>query len=397
MTLDRPIPGGFTVTPELSDATARSGEDYRADTPTVQFTGNAGETRTLRVPTLEDTVKEEDETFTVRLLPSEPQAVATRTAIGTILDDDGLRGTLTVGDARALEGDELTFVITLDRRIPGGLTVTPQLSDGTATSGTDYRAESSPVRFAGDPGETHSFTVPSIEDSEEEGDETFTVALAIARTSAAVTAATATGTIVDDDLSPIHLRAAPARVAEAGGATSVRVTASRATVRTATTVSVTVGAADDPAVAGTDYRASPASFTVTIPAGSREGSAVVRIEPVDDSLIEPDEPLSVTGVAGSRQVTPATVTLVDDDASSAHLVVRMEPNVVPENAGPTLVTVVAEVVGATAGMALPVTMVVGGSDDTAERRGRLRARRGLRSDDSGRIVGRKRDIPVVPN
>ena len=58
------------------------------------------------------------------------------------------------------------------------------------------------------------------------------------------------------------------------------------------------------------------------------------------------------------------MTLEDDD--EGRLVVRMEPDVVRENSGPTPVTVVAEIVGATAAAAVPVTVTVGASDDTAE-------------------------------
>ncbi|MDE2906819.1 MAG: putative Ig domain-containing protein, partial [Acidobacteriota bacterium] len=296
------------------------------------------------------------ETFTITV--SEPVAPTATTAA------------VTIEDASADEGDSITFTVTLDEAVAGGLTVTPSFTDGTATKGADYTEYTSALSFTGTAGETRTFSVSTVEDSVEEGDETFTVSLAVSGTTATVTATdTATGRIADDDLTPVVLRADPARVTETTGATTVTVTAALGGGTLAsqpTAVDVTVGAPDDTAESGTDYTASPASFTITIPAGSAEGSSTFTLGPVNDTLIETDETLAVNGDSGSRQVTGTTVTLEDDDTAEAHLVVRMDPDVISEHAGPTLVTVVAEVVGATPTVALPVTMTVGDSADTAE-------------------------------
>ena len=99
------------------------------------------------------------------------------------MDDDAPslapEATLTIDDASAPEGDVLTFAVTLDGEVPGGFTATPELTDGTATSGEDYRAEPQSVRFAGSAGESHVFSIPTVDDAVEEGDETFTVSLVV--------------------------------------------------------------------------------------------------------------------------------------------------------------------------------------------------------------------------
>ncbi len=174
-----------------------------------------------------------------------------------------------------------------------------------------------------------------------------------------------------DDRTPVVLRVEPARVPEMAGPTTVTVTAAfasaaaRSAMRSkATVVQVTIGASGDTALPGTDYAGPPVSFAVTIPPESVEGSSTFTLEPLDDTLMELDEALAVNGDSGPRPVKGTAVTLEDDD--EGRLVVRMEPDVVPENAGPTPVTVVAEIVGATAAAAVPVTVTVGGGDDTAE-------------------------------
>ena len=373
VTLNAAVSGGLTVTPSFTDATATKGADYTANTAAISFAGNAGETRTFTVTTIGDTDEEDDETFAVglRVSGTSETVTATDTATGTIIDDDAATaGTLTIGDATALEGDRVTFAVTLDRAVPHGFTVTPQLSDGTATSGDDYSPEDQTVRFAGTAGETQTFSVPTVEDAIEESDETFTVSLAVSGTTAAVAATdTAAGRIVDDDLTPVVLTVDVPRVSEAAGPTVVEVTAAfegGVTLSRATAVQVTAGAAGDAAVAGTDYTASPASFTVTIPAGAAAGSSPFTLDPVNDTLMETDEALTVSGASGSRAVTGTAVTLEDDDTASARLVIRLEPDVVSEDSGPTQVSVIAEIVGATPTAPLPVTMQVGDQDDTAQ-------------------------------
>ncbi len=284
-------------------------------------------------------------------------------------NNGGTRARVTVADAVAVEGNALTFTVTLDRAVPGGLTVTPGLADETARSGKDYRAVTRTLRFAGRAGEVQTFSVPTVEDAVEEADETLVVSLSASATSATVTATdTARGRIVDDDLTPVVLQAEPARISETAGPTTVTVTAALkrgAKLSHAAVVNVTVGAATDAAAFGVDYTATPASFTVTIPAGSAEGTSTFTLDPENDTLMEPDEVLTVAGASGSRQVTGTAVTLEDDDTSSASLIVRLEPDSVSESAGPTQMTVIAEVVGATPTMPLPVSMRVGDREDTA--------------------------------
>ena len=199
VTLDQDVDGGLTVTPGYTDVTATEGTDYTENTAELTFTGTAGETQTFAVTTTEDAVVEAVETFTVSLSVSgtTETVTATDTATGTITDDDSTA--VTIDDASAVEGDPLTFTVTLDQVVSGGLTVTPSFTDATATSGTDYTENTAPLSFTGAAGETQTFTVATIEDEVAEADETFTVSLAVSGTTASVTATdTATGTITDD-------------------------------------------------------------------------------------------------------------------------------------------------------------------------------------------------------
>ena len=115
---------------------------------------------------------------------------------------------VSVADARASEGDSVTFTV----RLAGGtlgsdlkLSAKPGSEPGdTATADTDYVTAARDVTIAA--GRTSAtFSVATVEDRDDEPDETFTVTLS-ARTGATlpagvtITGRTATGTIMDDDL-----------------------------------------------------------------------------------------------------------------------------------------------------------------------------------------------------
>ncbi len=135
---------------------------------------------------------------------------ATGTATGTITNDDG-SATVTIANASAAEGDALSFTVTLDKAVAGGLKVTPGYSDVTATKGTDYTENTAALTFRGTAGETKTFTVSTAEDTVVEPDETFTVGLAVSGTTLTVTATdTAVGTITNDDSAEVTIADASA-------------------------------------------------------------------------------------------------------------------------------------------------------------------------------------------
>ena len=297
VTLDKAVQGSLTVTPSYTNGTAAS-TDYTANTTALTFSGTANETKTFTVSTTEDAVVEGAETFTVGLTASKSGVTATDTGTGTINNDDA--AAVTVEDAKADEGDAITFTVTLDKAVQGGLTVTPSYTDGTATKGTDYTANTTALTFSGTANETKTFTVSTTEDAVVEGDETFTVGLSVSGAPSGVTSSdTGTGTIEDDDAANATVTVNDASASE-GGAITFTVSLSKAVQGGLTvTPSYTNGTA-----ASTDYTANTTALSFT---GTANETKTFTVSTTEDAVVEANEAFTV-GLSVSNSGVTATDT-----------------------------------------------------------------------------------------
>ena len=120
---------------------------------------------------------------------------------------------LSVSDAEAEEtvDETIDFTVTLDRAASGTVTVDYATSDGSATAGADYTAASGTLTFqAGE--RTKTVAVALLDDSHDEGEETFTLTLSKA-SGAVIVDGEATGTIENHDPLPRALLARFGRTA----------------------------------------------------------------------------------------------------------------------------------------------------------------------------------------
>ena len=226
---------------------------------------------------------------------------------------------LTVGDASATEGQALTFTVTLDQAVSGGLTVTPTFTDDTATKGVDYTENTTALAFAGTAGETLTFTVATVDDTLVEGNETFTVGMSVSGTTVTVTVR-GTGTITDNDVPPpavrpaVSLTAAPSPHVPEGDPVAVTLR-----LTSALGVGVTI-----PLVltAGT---AEPEDFgslaSITISAGALTGTDMITTAQDAD---QDDETFAVAIGAlppEAEMGTPSSshITIADDDVPPRNL------------------------------------------------------------------------------
>ncbi|MDE0309825.1 MAG: hypothetical protein OXI60_08360 [Acidiferrobacterales bacterium] len=205
------------VTVDYADAetgSATEGDDYTEITSgSLGF--EAGEqSKTIAINVSGDLVAEGDETVAVRL--SNPVNAVFRgggqtlDGVGTITDDDHVIPTISVEDAvDVLEGDDpkvkasMSFTVALSSYSPAVVTVSYTLG-GTAKKGSDYnQPDSTFVEIV--PGSlTAEIEVPINADIIDEDDESVTVTLSDpvhASISTATGAGSATGKIIDDEVS----------------------------------------------------------------------------------------------------------------------------------------------------------------------------------------------------
>ena len=110
---------------------------------------------------------------------------------------------MSIAGSSGTEGDDdsITFTVTLDEAANETVTVDYATSDGSAEAGDDYTAKSGTLTFnAGTTSNTISVSI--TDDSENEGDETFTVTLSNA-SGANLGTSSATGTIRNRHVEPL--------------------------------------------------------------------------------------------------------------------------------------------------------------------------------------------------
>ena len=242
--------------------------------------------------------------------------------------------------------------------------VTLTTSNGTATAPADYTAVSQTVSFAAGDTANKTVTIPIVNDTAVEANETVNVALSAPTGGATLgTPSTAVLTITDNDVPPpgtLQLSAATYSVAENGGTATITVTR---TGGSAGAVGVTVTTSNGTATAPADYTA--VTQTVSFAAGDT-ANKTVTIPIVDDALVEGNETVDVTLSAptgGATLGTPSTavLTITDNDvAPPGTLQLSAATYNVAENGGTATITVTR-----TGGSAGAVGVTVATSNGTA--------------------------------
>ena len=296
----------YATSVETGDTAAQA--DFTANNGTLTF--DAGDTtKTFTVATLEDSVDEVDETFTVTLSSASGANLASdATATGTITDDD--QSTLSIADAGADEGDDITFTVTLDpvsSRMEAVEYETIVESGDTAVQ-ADFAESYGTLDFAaGDSSKT--FTVATTEDTDIERDETFTVFLGKVTGTAQTVDDMAIGTIRNDDQAVLGIADAGA---DEGDDITFTVTLNPAAIDEVTVGYATSVASGDTAVQA-DFTAN--SGTLTFAVG--ETAKTFTVATAEETTIEPDETFTVTLSNASGAILPAdptaTGTIGDDD------------------------------------------------------------------------------------
>lgn len=312
VTRDVVSPSPLTVNIGTS-GTATSGADYSGGVANVVIPANAASASFTIDPTT-DTTTEADETVILSVTAGAGYTIGTpASATGTIVNDDLPTASIAVSPASVVEDGSvnLTYTVTLDTPAVAPIPVNFTLG-GTATSGTDYAAINSPVII---PAGANSQTIvvdPNV-DGSIEADETVIVTLTSGAGYNLDTVASATGTILNDDVPNIFVDSVSV-VEGSSGTTNAVFTISLSAPAAVGGVIFDIGTIAQTAAAGQDFVAT-SQTGVTIAEGASSTSFTVAVN--GDLANELDETFAVqlSNVVGAREGGfRGTGTIINDDA-----------------------------------------------------------------------------------
>jgi hypothetical protein len=232
------------------------------------------------------------EPFTLTVSP--PPSVSIAVAPGSVSEDGATN---------------LTFTVTRSLNLSSPTTVNIT-TGGTATSGVDYTGGVATVVIPAG-ATTATITIDPTVDGTVEANETVILTVAAGTGYTVGAPASATGTILNDDVPSATITVAPASVSEDGAPNLVyTVTLNQANPSAATTVNYTISGT---ATNGTDY--ATITSPLVIAAGSTTGT--ITVNPTADATIEADETVILTLNAGAGYTVgvpnSATGTILNDD------------------------------------------------------------------------------------
>ncbi|MDZ4735683.1 MAG: Calx-beta domain-containing protein, partial [Rhodospirillaceae bacterium] len=326
MTISVATSGGYDSS--LNDAAA--GSDYTALGTVLTFTGGSATSQTVAVSTIDDTVVEGSEDYSVTIDDQSVGTIGTSQSNTVITDDDETNVTWNItGSSQVNEGDTAQYTVsyTGGALAPGAtalVTVATGLADidpMDAIAGSDYTSLTTILTFTGGGVTQRTVAVSTIEDTLVEPTEDYEVAIT-ASLGAVVTDSQHTN-IVDDDATSLVWSITPGGLsideAEHDVAT---VSYTGATIAPGFTALVTVatgpgwtGSLID-AQANVDYTAFTTVLTFTSGTGT---SQMIGISTLNDTLVEGTEDFTVTigsvssGTIGASQVNAS---IIDDDTSN---------------------------------------------------------------------------------
>lgn len=299
-----------------TSGTATSGSDYAGGGASVTIPANAT-TATVTIDPAVDGVVEPNETVILTVAAGAGYLVgAPSSATGTILNDDVPTASITVSPASTPEdgAGNLVYTVALSAASASPLSVNFTLG-GTAINGNDYASTNSPVVIpAGATSQT--IIIDPNPNGTIEPDETVIITLAAGAGYTVGTPASATGTILNDDLPSLFVDSVSV-VEGNSGTTNAVFTISLSAPAATGGVTFDIATFGSFAVAGQDFVANSRTG-VAIAEGASSTTFTVGVN--GDLLNEPDENffVRITNVVGARQGGfQGTGTITNDDGLPA--------------------------------------------------------------------------------
>ena len=310
------LAAGQTLTVEVApgSGTAISGTDFVGDSITLTFTGGGDTSQTIGVSTIDDTVVEGTENFSVTISNPNAGTIATPTDNTTLLDNQEPLVWDVTGNSAGTEGTVATYTVSYSgATLADGVSVTVTVSShsGSATQDQDFGGVDQVLTFTGGEATVQTITVSLLADSTVEDPENFTVSLS---SDSGDTGEASTTTVIDDPSQPIAWSLAGTDTVEEGQTAVYTVSYLGGPIALGATATVTIASSAGSAQEGEDFSGLATVLTFV---GGDPTSQTVSVAAIADTVIEGTEDFSVgiTGVSGGS-VDSGTVTTEIVDQSS---------------------------------------------------------------------------------
>ncbi|MXZ99501.1 MAG: hypothetical protein F4Z23_10760, partial [Acidimicrobiaceae bacterium] len=307
ITADPPTSGPLTV---HYTVTAQPGavpaSELNSKTATLD-----GKEATFTIPSRAAAQSNPSVTVTVDEVDGDAYTVGARSSASLTVVSTGSTPVVTVEaiDSEVTEGDSAEFqILTIPSLTAGSIRYTVTQSGNVLAAG-ELGSKTVPAASG------IALQIPTDGDSTDEPDGSVTVTVEAGSGYILGLPVSATIPVVDDDAAPssVALSVSPSSVAEDAGATEVTVTATvQGTTRFGAdrTVTVSVTGPNSDGMAGFH---PVASFNVTIPAGADSGAGTFTLTPVDDTIANDAQTITVSGTLRGGAVAPTLLSLTNDD------------------------------------------------------------------------------------
>ena len=343
--------------------TATRGSDYTGTSPGTATFAAGATTTTVTLPTINDTVVDPIETIIATIAAPTGYTISGAASASATITDNDIAPVGTIAIAKTTDGKEAgpvssVFILTRTGSTAAALNVSYTLT-GTATRGSDYTGTSPGTATFAAGATTTTVTLPTINDTVVDPIETIIATIAAPTGYTISGAASASATIVDNDIAPVGTIAIAKTTdgREAGPVSSVFTLTRTGSTAAALNVSYTLTGT---ATRGTDYTGTSPG-TATFAAGAT--TTTVTLPTINDTVVDPNETIIATITAPTGYTisgaASATDTIADNDGSLPIISLTSNYSGVSENGTPNLVYTFNRT-GATT-QALAVNFTVGGT------------------------------------
>ena len=330
LNITNPNSSATSATVLVKGGTATAASDYTFTSQTVTFPANSSTAQSFTFPIIDDVTQEVDETITLAIRSTTNSALRDADSVLTITipANDIVNPVVKFNPTTVSVNENAgTATVTLNITNPNAsaTSVDVKVKGGTATSVSDYTFTTQTVTFPANSSTAQTFTIPIIDDANQEGDETIILALRNSTNSSSIGVDSIfTITILANDIPPTVSFAAPLSATVNEGANQIiNINITNPNTNPST---VKLYVKSTSSASGSDYSGVTSGATYTFPSNSST-SLIDTVNITDDILAENGETVVLvlrdatnSAIIGADSIITITIPINDQPINNLPLI-----------------------------------------------------------------------------